>query len=171
MAPEVTSLRQAEPGDWAVVAAWIRSEAECRLWCGSRVRYPIDLAGLPDALESSTSESWTVSVDGQPAAFGQLVSKPGSRLHLARLISAPERRGQGLGRLITTHLLRRALERKPSVISLNVFAENEPAVTLYDALGFVPAEAPPAERAPGSVYMVYSGEVSVRGRSERQQRR
>ncbi len=93
---------------------------------------------------------------GDSVAFGQLVPKSGNRFHLARLIAAPEGRGSGLGRLITVHLLDVALARKPAAVSLNVFSENLPAITLYKSLGFVAATRPPGERQSASLYMEHA---------------
>jgi len=149
----MASFRRAQVDDLALVASWIRSEEECRLWCGNRLRYPVDVAGLPLALEYDRAESWIVLADEQVVAFGQLIAKANTRLHLARLIAAPEHRGKGFGRLITTYLLERALTHDPSVVSLNVFADNEHAVDLYRSLGFAPATRPAEERVSSSIYM------------------
>ncbi|MCP4002584.1 MAG: GNAT family N-acetyltransferase [bacterium] len=153
----MSEIRDSELSDLSVVASWIGSAPECRLWCGTRVSYPIDLVELPRQIEYSDCESWTLTDGDAVVAFGQLVSKPGGRLHLARLIAAPERRGSGLGRLITAYLLETALARGPSAVSLNVFAENKPALTLYESLGFASAIRPPEEGDSPSVYMEYVG--------------
>ena len=149
----MTELRVSLLGDLAVVASWIGSESECRLWCGTRVAYPIDLRTLPDALEYSLGESWTATSNGVVVAFGQLIPKPGPRLHLARLVSAPDQRGRGLGRFVAVHMLEIALARRPFAISLNVVPENKQARTLYESLGFVLATRPPEEPESPSVYM------------------
>ena len=146
-------FRASEPGDLAIVASWIDSPSACRLWCGARVAYPIDLPSLPEAIEFATSEAWTAMSSGVVVAFGQLVPKPGGRLHWARLITAPDRRGQGLGRLLAQHLLETAQSRNPAAISLNVFLENEPALRLYESLGFAAATRPRDERDSAAVYM------------------
>ena len=161
----MTGVRRSNLRDLTIVASWIRSPAECWMWCGAVVTYPIDLAALPDALEYDRSESWTAIANDQVVAFGQLFSKAGGRLHLARLISAPERRGEGYGRAITTHLLDTAIARKPSSISLNVFADNERAVSLYESLGFVPARRPSEERDSPSIYMEYANGDESCGKS------
>jgi ribosomal protein S18 acetylase RimI-like enzyme len=149
----MSELRRSQLGDLAVVASWIRSESECRLWCGSRVSFPIDLACLPDALEYATCESWTTCTGGQVVAFGQLVPKAEGRLHLARIISCPEQRGQGLGRRMTQHLLQQALAQSPQAISLNVFASNDAALGLYRSLGFAACARPADEPDSPSIYM------------------
>ena len=163
----MTELRASQLSDLAVVASWIGSEAECRLWCGTRISYPIVLATLADALEYPVSESWVVTSKGVVVAFGQLVPKAGNRFHLARLITTPDRRGTGLGRLIAVHILEIALTCKPAVISLNVFSENAPALSLYESLGFAPATRPPEESESPSVYMELECRASATEAPER----
>jgi len=155
-------FRASQLGDLSTVASWIQSESACRLWCGVRVAYPIDLASLPQAIEFDTSDSWTATSSGVHVAFGQIVPKPQGRLHLARLITAPERRGAGLGRLVARHLLEAAQSRNPSTISLNVFPENEPALHLYKSLGFIVATRPPGEMDSPSIYMEFSAQPGTR---------
>ena len=150
-------LRESQASDLSNVAAWIESASACRLWCGTRVLYPIDLSSLPEALQYSVSDSWTATSGGVVVAFGQLVPKAKGRLHLARLITAPDRRGTGLGRLMTSHLLEVARARNPSAVSLNVFPENVSALNLYKSLGFAAATRPHEERESSSVYMEYAG--------------
>ena len=150
-------LRESQRSDLSIVAAWVESASACRLWCGVRVQYPIDLSSLPEALQYSVSDSWTATSGGVVVAFGQLVPKGEGRLHLARLITAPDRRGTGLGRLITSHLLEVAWARNPSAVSLNVFPENVSALNLYKSLGFAAATRPREERESSSVYMEYAG--------------
>jgi ribosomal protein S18 acetylase RimI-like enzyme len=48
----------------------------------------------------------------------------------------PEYRGQGLGRRLATEAIRAAREAGIERIELEVFASNEPAIALYQALGF-----------------------------------
>jgi len=158
----MTTLRTSQLSDLETVASWIQSESACRLWCGARVAYPIDLASLPQAIEFDTSDSWTALSSGVHVAFGQIVPKPRGRLHLARLIAAPERRGSGLGRLVASHLLKVAQSRNPSTISLNVFSENEPALRLYESLGFITATRPPDEMDSPSMYMEFSSQPGTR---------
>ena len=146
-------IRSARPDDLTLVASWIGSEQECRLWSGARVAYPIDLATLPVALQYVESESHAITSEGRLVAFGQLVRKPGGRLHLARMISAPRHRREGWGRRMAAHLLGAALARGPAAISLNVDPGNGPALALYGSLGFAPAARPADEPESDSVYM------------------
>jgi ribosomal protein S18 acetylase RimI-like enzyme len=56
---------------------------------------------------------------------------------------------------MTDHLLKRALARKASTVSLNVFSENAGALSLYQSLGFLAAKRPVDESESPSVYLEY----------------
>ncbi len=146
-------LRESLRSDLTTVASWIRSERECRFWTSTCVAYPIDLATLPDDIAFAEYESWTAVVGERPIAFGQLVSKEDGRLHLSRLIVAPELRGRGFGRFLTRTLLDKAQSRYPRAVSLGVHPENEPALRLYRSLGFIPMERPPEKKARVALYL------------------
>jgi len=146
-------IRTAHLADLDVVASWITDPSECELWAGPRVSFPIDVPGLPAAIEWERSDSWSLVVDGTLAAFGQLVPKQQRRVHVARLISSPRQRGQGLGRALTVHLLDSARSRNADRVSLNVSPVNDAAISLYRSLGFCAAPRPADEPASTAIYM------------------
>jgi len=163
----VIQLRRATAADLEIVADWIDSPDAARLWAGSRVAWPIARDRLADAIEWSQCESFALDerderherVESAPGegvrlvAFGQLVPKPNDRLHMARLIVAPERRGAGVGRGLVSQIVDIALSRSPTALSLNVISGNDHALRLYEGQGFVPARRPPDE--PDSSTAVY----------------
>ena len=149
-------IRTAQESDLLIVSQWLRNQAECEMWAGHRVLYPIDLPALPDAIQWSESDSWVVTLREEVAAFGQLVPKPGGRFHIARMIVAPDHRAEGLGRRLTEHLLATAVETEASVLSLNVFADNYRAIALYRSLGFSETDRPADEPESLAVYMTYA---------------
>lgn len=149
----MTAIRAAQTSDLEAVASWLRDQADCTLWAGRRVSFPVDPAVLPQAIEWDSSDSWSATAGANIVAFGQLVPKPRRRVHLARLIAAPGRRGEGLGRFLATHLLNTALSGHPSTVSLNVVRGNEPALNLYRSLGFTEAARPSDEPASESLYL------------------
>ena len=56
--------------------------------------------------------------------------------HITLLAIAPPYRGQGLGRRLLLHLLASARQRDLTRATLEVRATNQPALTLYESLGF-----------------------------------
>ena len=152
----MSEIRTAQKSDLLIVSRWLRDQTECELWAGHRVLYPIDLPALPDAIQWSESDSWVVTLRDEIAAFGQLVPKPGGRLHVARLIVAPDHRADGLGRKLTEYLLATAVGREASAVSLNVSADNYRAIALYHSLGFGEADRPADEPESLAVYMTHT---------------
>ncbi len=69
-------------------------------------------------------------------AFGQIIQKDGGRSHLARIITNPTFRDQGVGRSICNHLVDYAFALGGGKVSLNVYRENSHALRLYKSLGF-----------------------------------
>ena len=55
---------------------------------------------------------------------------------VASVASAPDARGQGIGRAVLSAFLREAAKRRASVIHLEVSEVNAPALALYAGLGF-----------------------------------
>ena len=135
------------------IAAWLVSPEDVRLWAGPRVSYPLNLALLPQQIQWENSASLSVVESAAVVAFGQIVSKPERRLHLARLIVSSSERGKGHGRFLATALLERALASRPSAVSLNVAADNHAALSLYRSLRFTEASRPPDEAPGTSIYM------------------
>lgn len=149
------NIRLAVLKDLECVASWVTTEREVRQWAGPRVSFPVDVGSLPMQIEWERSHSWSVIEGDLVIAFGQVIQKPGQRLHLARLIVSPALRGKSIGRFLASSLLEKALVCNPSTISLNVVTDNRAAIKLYQSLGFTEASRP-LDDAPGtSIYMQY----------------
>jgi len=142
-----TTVRPATLDDLATVVSWVRDQAELERWTGPRYTYPIDLGRLPEFFDLAAAQSWVVADGAAPLAFGQFLRRGPTRAHLARIITAPHRRGEGLGARLVAHLLVEARASGADVASLNVRPGNDEALRLYRRLGFVdavrPAEDPP----------------------------
>ncbi len=102
---------------------------------------------MPDRSESIEQESVSlfdrpevhaiiVRVDGEPAATAKRISFDGAS-YLTSIGSRPAFRGRGLGRLATAIVTADAVRDGSRWVHLGVWAENEPALTLYRSLGFV----------------------------------
>lgn len=136
------AARAATKADLGVVAAWIHSDDECRLWAGPAVSFPFRPGTLASEIGFDEAENLAIDDETGPAAFGQVVLMPGGRAHLARVIVRPDARGRGLGRLLLGALIARARSLDARVVSLNVYRENETARRVYEAAGFAPAPWP-----------------------------
>jgi [ribosomal protein S18]-alanine N-acetyltransferase len=147
------TLRRATPDDLATVVSWVRDQTELERWTGPRYRYPIDPGRLREFFDVAAAHSWVVAERGAPVAFGQFLHRGPARAHLARIITAPGRRGEGFGARLVAHLLAEAAASGAAVASLNVRPGNDEALRLYRRLGFVDAVRPPEDPPLPSTYL------------------
>jgi hypothetical protein len=71
------------------VASWIRSKRESELWAGWRGGFPIDQNSLPSAITFAEENAFSLVIDDELPAFGQLIWKNPNRGHLGGLIVNP----------------------------------------------------------------------------------
>jgi len=91
---------------------------------------------------------FSVSDSGPPVAYGELwLDDEEGEVELARLLVAPEHRGQGLGRVLVRELVAHARTTHPELpdVILRVRPENAQAIRAYVAAGFV--DVPAGEQA------------------------
>ena len=140
-------LRRFVPVHAELVASWAVGAEVVRAWCaveGDRVLADV-VAGWSEA---DDVEAYLLSDGGVPVAYGELwLDDEEGEVELARLLVAPERRGQGVGRALTRALSARAQETHPELpaVFLRVRPENVPAISCYTAAGFV--DVPEDEQA------------------------
>lgn len=135
------------------VASWIRSHHDCEFWAGHALTYPLQLDTLSNDIGLSPETSFCFLENGIQA-FGQLIDKGNSRVHLAKIIVNPESRSTGIGKKLVMALINKARDKSFSVIGLNVNPENYVAISMYKKLGFQFAERPTTlTPSPGSLYM------------------
>ena len=150
------TMRDVKPADWPTVISWIPGPDACRNWAGPQVRYPLNAAFLKADIGFEPGNAFCLEHRGQTVAFGQILLKSDGRRHLARIIVAPGERGKGFGRKLCRALIDRALQTGCRHLTLNVYADNAVAVSLYEKLGFAAADPPAAEPLPqGVVAMAY----------------
>lgn len=135
-------LRPATAADAEILLGWIPDAEACRLWAGPHVTYPATPESLWAELDDPGAMNWALILDDERmVGFGQSWGGVTDCVHLARLIVAPEARGQGLGRTLCERLMECAVARHaPRAFTLNVYVRNTAAVALYRSLGFEPAQ-------------------------------
>jgi ribosomal protein S18 acetylase RimI-like enzyme len=129
----------------ASVLGWARSPEERLAWAS--------LAG--DEADPSVFRRWHADPDvhpfmllagGELSGYGEIWEDADSgEAELARLIVPPDRRGRGVGRVLTTMLVERAIEAGLVVVWVRVVPTNAPALACYRGAGFV--RASPQEEA------------------------
>lgn len=97
-------------------------------------------AGLAGALESGRLRAWIVRIGDEPVAVARLSLGQGVAA-LQGIGVIDERRGQGLGTLVTTIATRTGLALGNRLVWLSVRDDNETARSIYARLGFAPAFA------------------------------
>ncbi|WP_151526245.1 GNAT family N-acetyltransferase [Serinicoccus kebangsaanensis] len=75
---------------------------------------------------------------GRMVAVGALHELGSGMPHLAGIVVRPQRRGQGIGAMLTEALTARAVE-EAGVATLSVFSDNVGAIRLYERLGYATA--------------------------------
>jgi [ribosomal protein S18]-alanine N-acetyltransferase len=138
---DVTAL-DATLRDLEVVASWVHTPVECRLWAGPAVSFPLEPGTLAGEIGFADEDNLALADGAGTAGFGQVVWRPGGRAHLARVIVRPDARGRGYGRVLVTALLERAASRGARLATLNVYTENQAARRLYEAAGFTVSRVP-----------------------------
>ncbi len=122
------------PGVWAIVAEVL----------AEGVAYTYD----PEMTEDEARGKWlppapwrsTVTVDGGQvlgaATWGPNQSGPGSHISNANFVVSSETRGQGVGTALVEDTLARARAEGYAGMQFNAVVETNPAVALYERLGF-----------------------------------
>ena len=132
-------LRDAVPGDEALVAAFVRKLAEYERLL-QEVRGTD--ADFHRALFDSPQRAWALfaECDGRAVGFGlwfyifsTFAAKPG--LYVEDVFVLPEHRGRGIGRMIFRHLARRALDEGCARMEWSVLNWNTPSIGFYRSIG------------------------------------
>jgi ribosomal-protein-alanine N-acetyltransferase len=129
-------IREATPADLKTVISWIPDATACRTWAGPLVRFPLYPEDLAHDIEFGPGNSYCRVAAGDIIAFGQLIRKDAKRLHMARVIVAPEKRASGVGGEWCRALIGLARQQGCETISLNVYRDNAVALRLYAGAGF-----------------------------------
>ena len=139
--------------DFHSAGTWIQSQAECEIWSGGRVNFPIEHEQMLEAIQWKESLNWSLLKSNELVGIGQLVKKFDQRLHLARILIRPENRGSGFGRMLVEKLVEAGFSFEPRCLSLNVHPENHQAIALYTSIGFCPVENKTENRNGLFIYM------------------
>jgi ribosomal protein S18 acetylase RimI-like enzyme len=123
--------------DLEQVARWVTSAEACLSWAGPRVSFPFKTSQLADEIMFSQDNSYCYRLNAGPAGFGQIIQITDDGYHLARVITIPGYRGQGIARELCVQLIDIAWHRGARQLSLNVYRNNIAALSLYQQLGFI----------------------------------
>lgn len=122
---------------------WFADAESVNRWGGPRIRYPFTRETFREDCRVDEIATYCVrNPAGVMAAFGQIYDRY-DRGHLARLVTHPEMRRQGIGqRLIRMIMAAARREWGYEQSSLFVYRDNEAAYRCYLKLGFVVQDYP-----------------------------
>lgn len=78
---------------------------------------------------------WVIDVDGQLLGFIMLL-KQTDEVHILNFCVLKAAQGRGLGKALLAHALADSVEKKHSMMYLEVRQSNQKAISLYERLGF-----------------------------------
>jgi GNAT superfamily N-acetyltransferase len=150
LAPMQDELRRATVADAPVVASWPQFLEESEPWVTAKLR-PVPPDQVVGWWEPDYVEPWVmVSGDGRLLAYGELWIDPQEdEVELARLVVAPEVRGQGLGKRLVRALCDKAVATGLHQLIIRVRAGNDIALHCYRSSGF--QDVDPSRRAEWNV--------------------
>ena len=137
--------------DIDALMGWFPDARSVDIWGGPEFRYPFTHESFRSDCRLNEMHSYCLrDPDGEMVGFGQVYDRY-DRGHLARLITHPNKRRQGIGRRLIEMLVEVAQQSCGyNECSLFVYRDNEPAYRCYLAMGFVlreyPDDAPMKER-------------------------
>ncbi|HEY0733814.1 MAG TPA: GNAT family N-acetyltransferase [Herpetosiphonaceae bacterium] len=138
-------LRRYSAQDAATILTWPQSIAEARWWAGPQTRWPLPLEVFQRWHADSDVQPYVLSSQNILLGYGELwVDAAEQEVELARLIVAPQHRGQGIGLALVRLLLDTARRTEYPRAFLRVFPDNHGAIACYLRAGFTPVS--PAEQ-------------------------
>ena len=134
------SLRPACPEDLQTILTWVGTPDLLKLWGGPALSFPPTPGAVWSTIEATPENSFSlIHPSGLITGFAQALPR-NAGVHLARIIVPPSHRGRGVGRILCQKLIQSALaQHHPNEITLKVYPNNIPALSLYQSLGFVPS--------------------------------
>jgi len=145
--------------------SWFNNKSELDKWAGPNFRFPHTTETFSHDMRHQELASFCL-FDAQQAfvAFGQYYQRLNC-CHLGRLVVNPNHRGKGIAKVLieqlstlgikTLSLSDLQLKTQPiKNISLFVLADNAPALTLYQKLGFKAQNYPEVMPLDNCLYMV-----------------
>lgn len=137
------TLAAPDEADIDELMGWFPDAHSVEIWGGPRVRYPFTRESFRNDCRIDEILSYCLrGRDGIMTAFGQVYDRH-DRGHLARLITHPKMRRQGIGKQLIAMLIKAAQQScGHTEYSLFVYRNNEPAYRCYLAMGFVLQDYP-----------------------------
>jgi ribosomal protein S18 acetylase RimI-like enzyme len=147
------NFRPAIKTDLKTVMTWIPDAESCMIWAGPKVRFPLELEQLYQAIEFEKIRTYSLDDEKELLALGQIRIFENNRGHLARIVVNPSSRGKGIGQFFVKELISTARKLNCQTISLHVIKDNSIAIRLYKNLGFITPSRQPDNLRENIIYM------------------
>ncbi|MDI3213761.1 GNAT family protein [Arthrobacter sp. AL12] len=133
-------LKPTAVDDVDVFLSWVPDKEAMVRWSGPTFSWPLNRLQLEDYLTDPHRQYWTGIDETTGAVVGHgsmLFDDEAQSCRLGFIIVDPGRRGEGLGRRLMEQLAATAFKTKSvGEFTLGVYANNSPARSLYESLGF-----------------------------------
>lgn len=128
-------LHPFRPRDAPLVAGWVTSAGVAANWAGTA--WPVAAAVFERWHADPEIRAFVLNEAAEPVAYGEVwVDAAEQEVELGRLLVAPSRRGQGVGRRLVRLLLEQAALSGFGVAFVRVVPENDVALRCYRHSGF-----------------------------------
>lgn len=135
-------LRGFSPQHTASIITWPQSITEARWWAGPQTSWPIPMEAVQRWHDDPEVHPYILSNGATLLGYGELwVDAVEQEVELARLIIAPEHRGQGVGVSLVRLLLEKVNRTDYPRAFLRVVPDNHVAITCYRRAGFTPVSS------------------------------
>jgi RimJ/RimL family protein N-acetyltransferase len=141
--PQVT-IRPFDRSDFEGLISWVPTQQALTQWCAAFFQYPLDPMQLQRYLDSTAQPNARVmfsahDLAGEPVGHIEIsMIWPHLSCRLSRILVAPDRRGQGIGRAMVARAVAFAFDiYHVDRIDLGVAADNTLAIACYRQQGFV----------------------------------
>jgi ribosomal-protein-alanine N-acetyltransferase len=129
----------------AEIAGWPTSAEEARRWGGHATPWPVAASAFDRWHDDPDVHAYVLVEAGELLGYGEVwVDQDEREVELGRVIVRPQRRGQGLGRLLVGLLLQRVAQTGYPTAFVRVAPDNAAALACYAGAGF--AAVTPDER-------------------------
>jgi ribosomal protein S18 acetylase RimI-like enzyme len=132
-------LRRFSPQAIETLITWPQSLTEARWWAGPQTSWPVPIEAVQRWHDDPDVHPYILYNRATLLGYGELwVDAAEQEVELARLVVAPEHRGQGVGVALVRLLLEEARRTDYPRAFLRVFPDNHAAISCYLRAGFTP---------------------------------
>jgi RimJ/RimL family protein N-acetyltransferase len=139
MPEPVVALRPSTAGDDAAQISWVGAAEDVERFAGPSLRFPLTSEQLQAHRDDPAIATFTAFVapdEATPIGRIDLVRLSPTEGRISRVVVDPARRGQGLARSVVACAIAAARDAGITKLELHVFADNVPALRVYERLGF-----------------------------------